>query len=71
MYREVGDHNTPAELYEWTAAELIPAVEDEEIGAYHVSLWVLLKFGQDNLARFPQDAIRTGTVGGYLVTNCP
>jgi len=64
--REIGNHKIPDGFYGWSADELVQAVKDLRIGAYHVSLWMLNKMGMKNLKPF-QEAIYTGKVGGQSV----
>jgi len=64
--REVGNHKIPEGFYGWTADELVQAVKDQRIGAYHVSLWMMNRLGIKNLKPF-QDIIYTGKVNGQSV----
>ena len=64
--REIGNHKIPDGFYDWSADELVQAVKDLRIGAYHVSLWMLNKLGMKNLKPF-QEAIYTGKVNGQSV----
>jgi hypothetical protein len=64
--REIGDHKIPDGFYSWTADQLVQAVKDLSVGAYHVSLWMLNKLGMKNLKPF-QDIINTGKVNGQSV----
>jgi hypothetical protein len=64
--REIGDHKIPIDFYNWSADELVQAVRDLRIGAYHVSLWMLNKLGMKNLQPF-QEIIQTGKVNGESV----
>jgi hypothetical protein len=68
--REIGNHKIPVDFYSWSAVELVQAVKDSRIGAYHVSLWMLNKLGMKNLQPF-QEVINTGKVNGQsVVINC-
>jgi hypothetical protein len=64
--REIGNHKIPDGFYNWTADELVQAVKDLRIGAYHVSLWMMNKLGIKNLQPF-LDVIATGKVNGQSV----
>lgn len=69
LRREVGNQAIPAGFYQWDAARLLNAVKDEQIGAYHVSLWMLTHLGVQDTAWVVQ-AIETGKVGSDPVVNC-
>lgn len=68
--REIGNHKIPDGFYNWTADELVRAVKDLRIGAYHVSLWMFNELGMKNLKPL-QEVIYTGKVNGQsVVINC-
>lgn len=67
--REVGNQTIPASFYQWDATTLLQAVKDRQIGAYHVSLWMLTRLGVKDTAWIAQ-AIKTGMVGSDSVVNC-
>jgi hypothetical protein len=69
LKREVGDRTIPADFYQWDAAALLQAIKDRQIGAYHVTLWMLTRLGVKNTGWVVQ-AIKTGMVGGNSVVNC-
>jgi hypothetical protein len=69
LRREVGDQTIPAGFYQWDATTLLQAIKDGQIGAYHVSLWMLTRLGIKNTGWVVQ-AIKTGLVDGESVVNC-
>ena len=69
LKREVGDQTIPAGFYQWDAATLLQAIKAGQIGAYHVSLWMLTNLGIKDTGWVAQ-AIQTGMVGGDSVVNC-
>jgi len=69
LHREIGTGAIPDGFYNWTSDDLIQAIKDSKIGAYHVTLWVLYKLGIKDIA-WVQQAILTGQVGGESVVNC-
>jgi hypothetical protein len=64
--REIGDHKIPEGFLGWNADEIIQAVRDMRIGAYHVSLWMLNKLGIKDLQPY-MNVIYTGKVNGQSV----
>ena len=69
LSREVGNQTIPADFYQWDGTTLLQAIKDRQIGAYHVSLWMLFRLGVKDTAWIVQ-AIKTGTVNGGSVVNC-
>ncbi len=69
LKREVGDQTIPAGFYKWDATTLLRAIKDSQIGAYHVSLWMLIRLGVKDTGWVAQ-AITTGMVGGESVVSC-
>jgi hypothetical protein len=69
LRREIGDGTIPPGFYGWTAQELLAAVEKLEVGAYHVSLWMLYKLGLGK-QQWLENAIYTGIVDGQPVVLC-
>ncbi len=69
LSREVGNQTIPAGFYQWDGTTLLQAIKDRQIGAYHVSLWMLFRLGVKDTAWIVQ-AIKTGTVNGGSVVNC-
>jgi hypothetical protein len=69
LQREVGNQTIPGGFYQWDAATLLQAIKNGQIGAYHVSLWMLTHLGIKNTGWVVQ-AIRTGLVDGQSVVNC-
>jgi hypothetical protein len=69
LSREVGDRSIPVGFYDWEAGELIAAVKDRRIGAYHVSLWISYHLNQPDLAWF-EYVIQTGYADSVSVVNC-
>jgi hypothetical protein len=68
--REIGNHKIPVDFYNWSAEELVQAVKELRIGAYHVSLWMMNRMGMKNLRPF-QEIIQTGKVNGQpVVIDC-
>jgi hypothetical protein len=71
LKREIGDGTIPDDFYDWSAEQIIQAARNGQIGAYHMSLWMSLRLGVDNLVRFYTSIIKTGTVNGISIINCP
>jgi len=69
LRREIGNQTIPADFYQWDAVKLLNTVKDGQIGAYHVSLWMLTRLGVMDTAWIVQ-AIKTGKVGPDSVVNC-
>ena len=69
LKREVGDQTIPASFIQWNAAALLQAIKGGQIGAYHVSLWMLTRLRIKDTGWVAQ-AIKTGKVGGDSVVNC-
>jgi hypothetical protein len=69
LQREVGNQTIPDGFIQWDAATLLQAIKDGQIGAYHVSLWMLTHLGIKDTTWVAQ-AIKTGMVGGDSVVNC-
>ena len=65
--REIGNHKIPVDFYGWKADELVQAVKDLRIGAYHVSLWMMNKMGMKDYLQPFQEVIYTGKVNGQSV----
>jgi hypothetical protein len=65
----VGNQTIPTGFYQWDATTLLQAIKDGQIGAYHVSLWMLTRLGSKNTGWVAQ-AIKTGLVDGESVVNC-
>ncbi len=68
---EIGNGIVSQAFYSWSASNLYQAVLDGEAGAYHATLWVLLKFNQARQAEWVKGVIRTGTANGQSIINCP
>jgi hypothetical protein len=73
LRREVGNQTIPPEFYDWSAEELIEQVQAGQVGAYHVSLWMLTQMGIKGAEiSWLQDLIRTGSANGHsLLFDCP
>ncbi len=69
LKREVGNQTIPTGLGQWDATTLLQAIKDGQIGAYHVSLWMLTHMGIKDTVWVAQ-AIKTGMIDGELVVNC-
>lgn len=69
LKREIGDGKITQGFYNWTAEQVMAAVKDGAIGAYHVSLWTLTRLGIKDVAWVVR-AIQTGKVGGQSVVSC-
>jgi hypothetical protein len=69
LWREIGDRTIPPGFLNWTAEELLQAVEDTQVGAYHVSLWILERLGLGEQVDL-SEVIRTGMVNGISVVMC-
>lgn len=69
LAREIGDGTISQDFYSWEATQLLQAIQDGRIGAYHVSLWSMFKLGLKDLEWIRQ-AIRTGQVNGRSVVLC-
>ncbi len=69
LKREVGNQTIPTRFAQWDAATLLQAIKDGQIGAYHVSLWMLTQLGIKDTGWVAQ-AIKTGMVDGESVVNC-
>lgn len=67
---EIGNRRIPAGFLDWTGAHLIKAIRAGEIGAYHVSLWVLEKFNQREWASWSRQVILTGSNNGHSLLTC-
>ena len=58
---EIGDGTIPQNFWNWTAEEIITALEsDQPIGAYHISAWMLNQLGQWDSWGVHKDIITTG-----------
>jgi hypothetical protein len=58
---EIGNGTIPQNFWNWTAEEIITALEsDQPIGAYHISAWVLYQLGQGDSWGVHKDIITTG-----------
>lgn len=71
LQREIANQSIPPGFYDWTGTELFQAVRSGQIGAYHVSYWVLLHFRQERLAAWQKQIIQTGTADGQSLLTCP
>ena len=68
---EIGKGAIPPELYGWSGAELMQALEDLEVGAYHVSVWVLSKLGIE-IPEMLKWIIQEGRYNrSMILVNCP
>jgi len=68
---ELADGVIPPEIYSWSADELIEALRNQEVGAYHVSLWILNALGVEDL-RMVKWVILNGRANKQLLlVNCP
>lgn len=66
--REVGDKTIATDFSSWTAEQLITAILRRQVGAYHVSLWMMNQLGiTGRQIDWLQSVIRTGKVNGYSV----
>jgi hypothetical protein len=69
LAREIGNSTIPQDFYTWDANQLLQAIKDGKIGAYHASLWSMYKLGLKNLD-WVVEAIHTGQVNGQSVVLC-
>ena len=68
---EIGSGTIPPKIYGWSADELMKALQANQIGAYHISLWVLYKLGIKDLQTV-QWVIQNGRANQQiLLVNCP
>ena len=72
LRREVGNKTIPDDFYRWDAEQLLEAVRAETAGAYHVSLWMLMRLGvNDERLDILKDIIYTGRLfGASVVLGC-
>jgi hypothetical protein len=70
LRREIGDGTIPPGFDNWTAEELIQAVRQRKIGAYHVSYWVAFQLGDYDLANWDRKVITNGHSMKRQITNC-
>jgi hypothetical protein len=71
LKEEIGTGTVPGEFSKWTVDELRRSVARHTIGAYHLSLWVSMQLGAQNLIDFYRWAINSGNSNPHLVTSCP
>ncbi|MDD5468320.1 MAG: hypothetical protein PHS96_10975 [Anaerolineales bacterium] len=67
---EIGHSTIPPGFEAWTPQELYLGITRQQIGAYHVSLWVLRKLGVDDWASAEERIILTGHFNGVSVYAC-
>jgi hypothetical protein len=70
LKEEIGTGSVPADFSKWTVDELRRGVSRHTIGAYHLSLWVSMQLGAQNLIDFYRWAINSGNSNPHLVTSC-
>ena len=68
--REIGNKAVPFGLSHWTAAQLVSAVEMEQIGSYHVSLWIAYQLGIKEQIAWILYIIDTGVIDGVQIGAC-
>ncbi len=68
---EIGNGKIAKDFSLWSADQVISGIKNRQLGAYHISLWILLRLGYQNLNNLEQ-AILTGRIGGTSVLlDCP
>ena len=70
LMREIGDGTIPDDFRDWSAEQIVQAARQVKVGAYHLSLWMSIRFGVDQLVRFYTGIIKTGTANGFPIINC-
>jgi hypothetical protein len=66
---EIDDKTIPSDFLSWDAEQVMLAVKDGQIGAYHVDYWMIAKLGFDPY--WVGQVIYTGTVRGWALVDCP
>jgi len=70
LKREVAGQAIPNDFLAWDAARLLAGIRDQEVGGYHVSLWVLTRLGIHDTG-WLYEVIRTGKANGQsLLIGC-
>lgn len=67
---EIGNQTIPEDFDDWTPQQLYLGIVRKQIGAYHVSLWVLRKLNVRDMAEFEERIIYTGHLNGIPVFGC-
>ncbi len=70
LEREVGYQNIPGGMLDWSGKELFDALIKAQIGAYHVSMWMLDKFNQEEMVKWSRSVIESGTNRGQSLMIC-
>jgi hypothetical protein len=68
---EIGDGLIPPAIYSWNADELMSELTDQEIGTYHVSLWVLHRLGISDLHSVQWIILNGKAYKSMILVNCP
>jgi hypothetical protein len=71
LQEEIGDGTIPADFYNWTVEQLYQGIIHNDIGSYHVSLWMAMQLDAKNLVDFQRDIILHGRNDPGAVINCP
>jgi hypothetical protein len=66
---EVGDQRIPPDFNGWDASQLVSAIKDGSMGAYHVSYWTLVHLGFNDPV-FLAQIIRRGNINGEPLVLC-
>jgi hypothetical protein len=69
LHAEVGDQTIPEGFETWDAGQVIDGIKNRSIGAYHVSYWMLVQLGFNNLDLMRQ-IIYSGNIYGQPVVTC-
>lgn len=70
LRREVADQTIPLDMLDWDADQVVAAIKDGTIGAYHVSMWILNQLNIRDL-EWLQQVIKTGKFNGQsLLIGC-
>lgn len=68
LEQEIGDGTIPEGFYDWSEEELIQNLPN--LGAYHVSLWILHRHGATRREAFVADKILNPGPNGTNITTC-
>ena len=69
LQREVGDQKIPNNFSNWNADQVIQGIRTGQLGAYHVSYWVLAKLGLGSLEGL-RDLIYNANINSPELVNC-
>lgn len=69
LRREIGDHKIPNNFSNWSAEQVVQGIQNGQLGAYHVSYWVLAKLGLGSLEGL-KAVIYNGSVNSQDLISC-